>query len=72
VSRVLEGHLIGGGLRFAIVASRFNEFITSKLLGGAEDALTRHGVDMADVDIAWVPKSPWLPGSWPRRDDTMA
>lgn len=57
MSNVFEGQLIGEGLRFAIVVSRFNEFITSKLLGGAEDALSRHGVDMARVDIAWVPGS---------------
>lgn len=57
MSNVFEGQLIGEGLRFAIVVSRFNEFITSKLLGGAEDALSRHGVDMADVDTAWVPGS---------------
>ena len=57
MSRVFEGQLTGEGLRFAIVVSRFNEFITSKLLGGAEDALARHGVNMDDVDTAWVPGS---------------
>lgn len=55
MSRTFEGQLIGEGLKFAIVVARFNEFITGKLLEGAKDALTRHGVDMADVDIAWVP-----------------
>lgn len=55
MSRTFEGQLIGEGLKFAIVVARFNEFITGKLLEGAEDALARHGVDMADVDIAWVP-----------------
>ncbi len=55
MSRVFEGQLIGEGLKFAIVVSRFNEFITRKLLEGAEDALARHGVDMAQVDLAWVP-----------------
>jgi len=55
LSRIFEGQLIGEGLKFAIVVARFNEFITGKLLEGAEDALTRHGVDMAKVDIAWVP-----------------
>jgi len=55
VSRTFEGQLIGEGLKFAIVVARFNEFITGKLLEGAEDALTRHGVDMADIDVAWVP-----------------
>jgi len=61
VSRIFEGQLIGEGLRFAIVVSRFNEFITSKLLGGAKDALARHGVDMASVDTAWVPGSFEIP-----------
>lgn len=50
-----EGHLIGTGLKIGIVVSRFNEFITGKLLGGAEDALRRHGVESDDVEIAWVP-----------------
>ncbi len=50
-----EGSLIGAGLRVGIVVGRFNEFITSKLLGGAEDGLVRHGVDEADIDVYWVP-----------------
>ena len=50
-----EGKLIGEGLRFGVVVSRFNELITSKLLGGAMDALVRHGVSEDDVEIAWVP-----------------
>ncbi len=53
--RTLEGNVIGNGLKIGIVASRFNEFIVSKLIGGAEDALTRHGVDMDQVDLVWVP-----------------
>lgn len=53
--RNLEGHLVGDGLKFGIVIARFNEFITSKLLGGAIDALTRHGSDEPNVDVAWVP-----------------
>jgi len=54
-----EGQLVATGYRFAIVVSRFNEFITSKLLGGALDVLARHGVDVErDVEVAWVP------GSW--------
>jgi 6,7-dimethyl-8-ribityllumazine synthase len=53
--RVLEGHLIGQGLRVGIVVSRFNEFITSKLLSGALDALKRHGVEENDITVAWVP-----------------
>jgi 6,7-dimethyl-8-ribityllumazine synthase len=50
-----EGMLLGSGLKFGIVASRFNEFITSKLLGGAYDALSRHGVARTDITTAWVP-----------------
>lgn len=50
-----EGSLIGQGLKFAVVISRFNEFMTGKLLSGAKDAFTRHGVSEADVDFAWVP-----------------
>lgn len=50
-----EGYLNGEGLRIGIVVGRFNEFITGKLLSGAEDALKRHGVAQEDVSIAWVP-----------------
>ncbi len=50
-----EGKLIGEGLRFGVVVSRFNELITNKLLGGAMDALVRHGVREEDVEVAWVP-----------------
>jgi len=50
-----EGVLLGEGLKFALVISRFNELITSRLLGGARDALLRHGVDEKDIDIAWCP-----------------
>ena len=53
--RVFEGNLVGAGLKFAIVVSRFNEFITQKLLDGALDGFRRHDVDMATVDIAWTP-----------------
>lgn len=53
--RIYEGKLIGNGLKFGIVAARFNEFITSKLLAGALDALKRHGVEEKDIEIAWVP-----------------
>jgi 6,7-dimethyl-8-ribityllumazine synthase len=47
--------------RFGIVVSRFNEFITSKLLGGAMDALTRHGVDEDNIEVAWSPGSFEIP-----------
>ncbi|GEA15100.1 MAG: 6,7-dimethyl-8-ribityllumazine synthase [Moorella sp. (in: firmicutes)] len=52
---ILAGQLQARGLKFGIVVSRFNEFITSKLLDGALDALTRHGADPAAIDVAWVP-----------------
>ncbi len=55
LGKVFEGNLIGTDLKIAIVVGRFNEFITSKLLGGAKDALHRHGVNESDVAIAWVP-----------------
>ncbi|MDD5986512.1 MAG: 6,7-dimethyl-8-ribityllumazine synthase [Eubacteriales bacterium] len=52
---VLEGKLVAKEIKVGIVCARFNEFITSKLLSGAEDALTRHGVRDEDIDVAWVP-----------------
>lgn len=51
----LEGNVVGKGLKFGIVAARFNEFIVSRLVGGAEDALKRHGVESDDIELAWVP-----------------
>jgi 6,7-dimethyl-8-ribityllumazine synthase len=51
----LEGHLSGQGFSFAIVLSRFNEFITAKLLDGAVDGLIRHGVDPDKIDVVKVP-----------------
>ena len=56
-----EGHLVATGLRFAIVVARFNEFISTRLLDGALDALKRHDADMDGVDIAWVPGSFEIP-----------
>lgn len=53
--KVLEGKLTAKGMKVAIVASRFNEFITSKLIGGAEDCLIRHGADSDDLTLTWVP-----------------
>ncbi|MDP2730455.1 MAG: 6,7-dimethyl-8-ribityllumazine synthase [Dehalococcoidales bacterium] len=57
----LEGMLLGAGLKFGVVVSRFNEFITKKLLEGAQDALIRHGVSQGDIDTAWVPGSFEIP-----------
>jgi 6,7-dimethyl-8-ribityllumazine synthase len=53
--RVLEGKLTAEGLRIGIVAARFNEFITNKLVSGAIDALTRHGALEENMTMAWVP-----------------
>ncbi len=53
--KVYEGKLVSKDLKVGIVASRFNEFITAKLLGGALDALKRHDVLEDDIEIAWVP-----------------
>ncbi|GIP58146.1 6,7-dimethyl-8-ribityllumazine synthase [Paenibacillus woosongensis] len=55
MAQVFEGHLVSEGLKYGIVVGRFNEFITSKLLGGALDALKRHGVKDEEVNVAWVP-----------------
>jgi len=55
MANIIEGHISGKGLKFGIVVARFNEFITSKLLGGAIDTLHRHEAKDEDVDVAWVP-----------------
>lgn len=53
--RVLEGKVVAGQVKIGIVAARFNEFIVSKLVGGAQDALVRHGVSDENIEVAWVP-----------------
>lgn len=55
IMKTLEGKLVAEGAKIAIVASRFNEFITSKLIGGAIDGLKRHNVEDDDITLAWVP-----------------
>ena len=55
MSKLFEGALLGKGLKFGLVVSRFNEFFTKKLVEGAQDALLRHGVSEEDIEIAWVP-----------------
>ena len=52
---VLEGKMVAEGIKIGIVASRFNEFIVSKLIAGAKDALVRHNVKDDDITLAWVP-----------------
>ncbi len=51
----IEGKVVASGIKIGIVAARFNEFITNKLVGGAVDGLVRHNVNEDDIDIAWVP-----------------
>ena len=55
MANVIEGFVTAKGLKFGIVTARFNEFITSKLLGGALDTLHRHEAKDEDIDVAWVP-----------------
>jgi 6,7-dimethyl-8-ribityllumazine synthase len=59
--RTYQGKLIGKGLRFAIVVSRFNEVVTQKLLEGALDCLIRHDVQEEDIDVLWTPGSFEIP-----------
>lgn len=51
----IEGNLIGSNIKVGIIAARFNEFIVSRLVGGAQDALVRHGVNDDDISVAYVP-----------------
>ncbi|MEG0181515.1 MAG: 6,7-dimethyl-8-ribityllumazine synthase [Romboutsia sp.] len=53
--RIIEGNLVAESIKVGIVVGRFNEFIVSKLLGGAIDGLKRHGADEDNIDVAWVP-----------------
>ncbi len=60
--KVYQGNLTApAGAKFALLVSRFNEFISSKLLGGATDALTRHGVSEEDIEVVWAPGSFEIP-----------
>jgi len=61
MTRIIEGSLTDPGGRFAIVAGRFNDFITSRLVSGCEDALRRHGIGEDRIDLVWVPGSFELP-----------
>lgn len=56
-----EGKLLGEGLKFGLIVSRFNGFVSKRLLEGAQDALLRHGVKEEDIDIAWTPGSFEIP-----------
>lgn len=59
--RKLEGNVVGSGIKVGIVAARFNEFIVTKLVGGAQDALVRHGVNDDDIEVAYVPGAYEIP-----------
>lgn len=61
MANVIQGKMIATGMKFGIVVSRFNEFMTSKLLGGALDTLQRHGAEEEDITVAWVPGAFELP-----------
>ena len=61
MSKSYEGSLVADGLRFGIVASRFNDLITRRLLSGAMDALRRHGAKEEQIEVAWVPGGFELP-----------
>ena len=55
MAKTLEGKLVSKGKKYGIVVSRFNEFISNKLLAGALDALVRHGVTEQEITVAWTP-----------------
>jgi len=59
--KIIEGELQAKGLKFGVIVSRFNDFITSKLLEGTLDALRRHGADEKDIDVVKVPGSFEIP-----------
>ncbi len=61
MGKLFEGMLLGKGLKFGLVVPRFNDFISRRLLEGAQDALLRHGVSEEDIEIAWVPGSFEIP-----------
>lgn len=61
MAQTIEGDLIGKGKKFALLVSRFNEFISKRLLDGAVDALLRHGVEDSDITVVWVPGSFEIP-----------
>ncbi|MFW5857156.1 MAG: 6,7-dimethyl-8-ribityllumazine synthase, partial [Planctomycetota bacterium] len=61
MSKTYSGELTTKGAKFALLASRFNDFIVSRLIDGARDALVRHGAKEADIDVIWVPGAFELP-----------
>lgn len=72
--RVYEGNVVSKDIKVGIVAARFNEFIVSRLLGGALDGLKRHDVKDDDIDVAWVPGAfeiPSLPPKWQKAENMI-
>lgn len=72
--KTFEGKLVSDGIKIGIVAARFNEFITSKLLGGAMDGLIRHDVREEDIHVAWVPGAfeiPLIAAKMAKAESTM-
>ena len=61
MAKVIQGQLVSKGKKYGIVVGRFNEFISSKLLGGAQDALLRHGVKEDEITVVWTPGSFEIP-----------
>ncbi len=70
MSKVFEGKLNGEGLKFGLVVSRFNEFVSLRLLEGAMDCLRRHGTDDGDTSIVWVPGAFDIPAVAKRMGDS--
>jgi 6,7-dimethyl-8-ribityllumazine synthase len=70
MGKTFEGHLVATDLKVGIVVGRFNEFITSKLLGGALDGLKRHGLSEDNIDVAWVPGAFEIPFLTKKMADT--
>jgi 6,7-dimethyl-8-ribityllumazine synthase len=70
MSKVYEGNITGKGRKFAIVVSRFNEFVSLRLLEGAMDCLRRHGADDDDISVAWVPGAFDIPAIAKRMGDS--
>ena len=69
MSKTYEGKIVGAGRRFGIVVSRFNEFVSLRLLEGAMDCLRRHGAADDDIEIAWVPGAFDIPAVAKRMGD---
>jgi 6,7-dimethyl-8-ribityllumazine synthase len=62
MTRIIEGHLTAAGLKVALIVSRFNSFITERLLDGAQDAIVRHGGSLESVTVVRVPGAFEMPG----------